>query len=209
MTWSGFAASAQRLVSPAGEWSGRHVANLLTALRLLLTPPVVLLVLAEGSRARAAAALLFIAAALTDLLDGYLARRHRKESALGAFLDPLADKLLVDGALVALAVRGDMPVQLAAFFVVRDAGITLLRTLSGSRRTQLRPGGLAKLKTASVSAGVALLLVGTVAEGSGRTLILGAAWGVIWLSVLLNLASIVEYAGRLLLRRSPRDGDEP
>lgn len=208
MTWAGFAASAQRLVSPAGEWSGRHVANLLTVLRLLLSPPVVLLVLMEGSRARTAAALLFIVAALTDLLDGYLARRHRKESTLGAFLDPLADKLLVDGALIALAVRGDIPILLALFFVVRDAGITLLRILSSGQRAQLRPGALAKLKTAGISTGVALLLVGTAAEGSGRTLIVGAAWGMIWLSVLLNLASILEYAGRLLLRRSPRDRDE-
>lgn len=198
----GGALVTRRLTPATGGWVLRHAANLLTTLRLLLAAPVVLLLLAEAPRARAGAALLFVAAALTDLLDGYLARRSRRVSALGAFLDPLADKLLVDGALIALAVRGDVPVLLAACFLARDAGVTLLRTLSRTRRARLRPGALAKAKTASIAVGVALLLLGTAAEGAARTFAIAPAWITIWLAALLTLASSVEYGARLLLRRA-------
>ena len=199
----------KRVTPTTGGWFRRHAANLVTSLRLLLAAPVVMLVLAESPLARVSAALLFIAAGLTDVLDGYLARRRRQVSALGAFLDPLADKLLVDGALVALAVRGDVPLLLAAFFLARDAGITLLRTLSRTRRAQLRPTALAKLKTANISAGVALLLLGTAAGGTARATVVGLAWAVIWLAVLLTIASVVEYAAMLRFGRAPRDGTDP
>ena len=206
MNGLGVAHVTRRLTPATGGWALRHAANLLTARRLLLAIPVVLLLLAEAPRARMSAALLFIVAALTDLLDGYLARRSHRVSALGAFLDPLADKLLVDGALVALAVRGDLPFLLAAFFLARDAGITLLRVLSRSRRARLQPGALAKAKTASISAGVALLLLGTAAGDAARAILVPPAWATIWLAVLLTLASAVEYGARLLLRRAPPDG---
>jgi len=191
--------------APTGRWFAQHAANLLTILRLLLVAPVVLLVLVDAPLARLSAALLFLAAGLTDLLDGYLARRLKRVSALGAFLDPLADKLLVDGTLVALAVRGEVPWLLVAFLLARDAGITLLRTRSLARRAQLRPSALAKRKTASLVVGVALLLLGTAAAGTARTLLVGLAWVVIGLAVLLTVASLVEYAIRLLVHRAPSD----
>jgi CDP-diacylglycerol--glycerol-3-phosphate 3-phosphatidyltransferase len=204
------AAFVTRRLAPATEgWVLRHVANLLTVLRILLAAPVVLLVLEEARFARPAAAVLFIVAALTDLLDGYLARRSGRVSALGAFLDPLADKLLVDGALVALAVRGEVPYLLAAFFLARDTGVTLLRALGRNRRARLRPGVLAKLKTASISAGAALLLLATATEGTAREMIVAPAWIVIGLAVLLTLASVVEYGARLLSRRATPERTAP
>ena len=202
----GLAAFKKRLTPTNGGWSQRHAANLVTTLRLLLTAPVVMLVLAESSLARVSAVLLFIAGGLTDALDGYLARRSRQVSTLGAFLDPLADKLLVDGAIVALALRGDFPAILAAFFIVRDAGITLVRTMSSNRRAQLRPSAIAKLKTVSIYIGTALLMLGTAAGTTDRAIVVGLAWVFICVAVLLNVASIVEYAARLLFHRSLPDG---
>jgi cardiolipin synthase (CMP-forming) len=104
--------------------------NALTCARLLAVPAVLALLVA-GSEAWAAA--LFVAAALTDFLDGRLARRRggAGESRLGALLDPLADRLMISGVAVVLAVKGLLPTSLVALLVGRDtlalAGGILLR----------------------------------------------------------------------------------
>jgi CDP-diacylglycerol--glycerol-3-phosphate 3-phosphatidyltransferase len=206
MKWLALPSTLPRSLAPTGRWIAQQAANLLTILRLLLVVPVVVLLLGDTPLARLSAALLFLAAGLTDLLDGYLARRTHQTSALGAFLDQIADKLLVDAVLVTLALRGEVPWLLAAFFLGRDAGITLLRSRSPSRQTQLRSSPLAKYKTAILMAGVTLLLLGTAATGTVRTLLTGLAWGFIGLAVLLTAASMVEYVIRILGRRAPADG---
>ena len=78
------------------------IANYLTVARIVMIPLVVILFYAPYPWANAAAAIVFIAAAVTDSLDGYLARKLGQTSALGAFLDPVADKLMVAVALVLL-----------------------------------------------------------------------------------------------------------
>ena len=78
------------------------IANYLTVARIVMIPLVVILFYAPYSWSNAAAAIVFIAAAVTDSLDGYLARKLGQTSALGAFLDPVADKLMVAVALVLL-----------------------------------------------------------------------------------------------------------
>jgi cardiolipin synthase len=106
------------------------LANGLTALRIVLAP-VFLVLYVEGDRLRALAA--FAAAAATDVLDGLVARVLRQRTRLGAFLDPIADKLLAACALVALAATGRLPVWLPVLVVSRDlallAGAALLRTM--------------------------------------------------------------------------------
>ena len=113
----------------ADEASPLNLANGLTALRIVLAP-VFLLLYVEGDRLRALAA--FAAAAATDVLDGLVARALRQRTRLGAFLDPIADKLLAACALVALAATGRLPWWLPALVVSRDlaqlAGAALLRT---------------------------------------------------------------------------------
>jgi len=111
------------------EASPLNLANGLTALRIVLAP-VFLLLYVEGDRLRALAA--FAAAAATDVLDGLVARALRQHTRLGAFLDPIADKLLAACALVALAATGRLPWWLPVLVVSRDlaqlAGAALLRT---------------------------------------------------------------------------------
>jgi cardiolipin synthase (CMP-forming) len=114
----------------ATEASPFNLANGLTALRLVLAP-VFLVLYVQGSRERALAA--FAAAAATDVLDGLVARALRQQTRLGAFLDPIADKLLAACALVALAATGLLPWWLPALVVSRDLtqllGVSLLRTM--------------------------------------------------------------------------------
>jgi cardiolipin synthase (CMP-forming) len=112
-----------------------NVATLLTLLRLVLTPCVVLAILSNRD---ALAFWLFGAAAWTDLLDGYLARRLHIESQLGAYLDPVADKFLLSGVLLALAAARRVPWWFVALAFGRDlyilAAAGALMRLAKARR---------------------------------------------------------------------------
>jgi cardiolipin synthase (CMP-forming) len=94
-----------------------YAANALTGARALSVPPLVALVLWDRS---GAALLLFIVAALTDVADGFVAKRFNGVTSLGAMLDPAADKLLVGGLVIALTWTGAVPLWFAAMVLMRD-----------------------------------------------------------------------------------------
>jgi cardiolipin synthase len=98
----------------------RDIPNLISLFRLLLVPPVVLLILSDRYLA---ALVLFFIAGLSDAIDGFLAKRFGWSSELGGFLDPLADKLLMVGVVLALTIEGLIPIWLAAVIVLRDVAI--------------------------------------------------------------------------------------
>lgn len=130
------------------------VPNALTLLRILAIP-VVLMLLLEGEDA--AAATVFLLAALTDFLDGRLARRRggAGSSHLGTVLDPLADKLMLSSVAVVLAVRGLLPGSLVAILVGRDV-LTLLG--SAVFRGKIRVNRVGKAATAVLMASVAVVM---------------------------------------------------
>ena len=98
----------------------RHLPNALSVVRIMLVPPAIAALVADRYRT---ALLLLLIAGLTDGLDGYLARRYGWTSHLGSILDPIADKLLVVGAYVALGWLGHVPVWLVILVVGRDVVI--------------------------------------------------------------------------------------
>jgi cardiolipin synthase len=124
--------------------------NALTFARLLAVP-VVLGLLAVGSEAWAAT--LFVAAALTDFLDGRLARRRGGASRLGALLDPLADRLMISGVAVVLAVKGLLPALLVALLVGRDAVALVGGILLGGK---VRVNKVGKAATALLMVAIAV-----------------------------------------------------
>lgn len=134
----------------------QNAANLLTLARLLCVPPIVMLT-ANGRFHDAVA--LFLVAALTDLADGFVAKRISGTTALGAILDPLADKLLMASVFLTLVVAGYLPVWLVALVIGRDLMIVLgavaLRVFVG--RFRVEPLLIGKLATF-----VQLVLGGTV-----------------------------------------------
>jgi CDP-diacylglycerol--glycerol-3-phosphate 3-phosphatidyltransferase len=148
------------------------IANVLTFARIIMIPLVVLLFYLPYSWSNPAAAIVFILAAITDSLDGYLARRLGQISALGAFLDPVADKLMVATALI-LLVSHDPPslnlihfdpkiliVLTAAVIVGREITISALREWMaevGARR-KVAVSGLGKLKTIFQMTGLSMML---------------------------------------------------
>ncbi len=136
-----------------------NLANGLTALRVVLAP-VFLVLYVEGDRLRALAA--FAAAAATDVLDGLVARVLGQQTRLGAFLDPIADKLLAACALVALAATGHLPWWLPALVVSRDlaqlAGAALLGTTHHT--VPVAPTRIGKYATVALAVTVVVALAG-------------------------------------------------
>jgi cardiolipin synthase len=123
-----------------------NVANLLTLARLLCVVPIVWLVRSGDYHT---AALVFVVAALTDAADGYVAKRYNQITPLGAILDPVADKLLMDSLFLTLAFEGHLPAWLALLVIGRDllmvAGTLALRMLAG--RFRVEPLLVGKLST--------------------------------------------------------------
>jgi CDP-diacylglycerol---glycerol-3-phosphate 3-phosphatidyltransferase len=122
-------------------------ANLLTSLRILLVPVYLWFFSLRTWEAVVIALLVFIGAAVTDLYDGRLARSRREITRLGKFLDPLADKFLVIGALAQFGLMGLVNLWLVGIIVVRDVWVTALRVIAISRGGELPTSSGAKVKT--------------------------------------------------------------
>ena len=138
-----------------------NVANAVTIGRIALVPFFAAVLLADGGHSvawRLVATVVFVVAALTDRLDGYLARRHNLVTDLGALLDPIADKLLIGTALVILSMFGELYWWVTVVILVRELGITALRFLMLKRATlPVSRGG--KLKTGVLSVAISILLL--------------------------------------------------
>ena len=139
----------------------RDIPNIITALRFLLVPPVVILLLQERFTA---ALIVFGVAGLSDGLDGFLARRFDWRSRLGGIMDPLADKLLVVSSFVTLGWLGLIPAWLVLLVILRDLVIIAGATFYHMRIEQFdaEPSVASKLNTAAQ-----VLLVLAVLYSSG------------------------------------------
>ncbi len=127
----------------------RHLPNALTIARIALTPVLLVLLLSGTFTGQLAALGLFVAAAISDYLDGKLARSFRARSRLGQFLDPFADKVLVLGTFICLAVLlpEQVPWWAVGIIAARDLLVTGLRTWVEARGRSLRTLPMAKTKT--------------------------------------------------------------
>lgn len=166
-----------------------NVANALTWFRIAAIPAVVVVFYLPGSWARPVSAIIFALAALTDWLDGYLARRLGQTSQFGAFLDPVADKLMVATALV-LIVQADPRVIIAlvaAIIIGREIAVSALREWmaglgAGSR---VAVSGLGKMKTIMQMVGLGCMLFtnrlsGLLIYDIGLALVIVAAGITLW-----------------------------
>ncbi|MDJ0334802.1 CDP-diacylglycerol--glycerol-3-phosphate 3-phosphatidyltransferase [Salinibacterium sp. G-O1] len=157
---SGFFAGRKvsRGESPA---SIANIANIVTVVRILLAPLFIWMLLADDGQygvVRYLAAALFVFAIVTDTVDGHLARGRNLVTPLGIILDPIADKILIGGAIVALSILGELPWWITVAVLVREFGITIFRfaVLSKVIIPASRGG---KLKTVVQAVAIALFLV--------------------------------------------------
>ncbi len=132
--------------------------NQLTVFRIVLIPAFVASMLADNLYFHHLAFVLFVAAALTDAYDGYVARKYGYVTRWGEFADPLADKVLVGAALITLAVIGFVPWWMVIVIVARDAFMTVVRSHAFVKGKAFTTSTIAKWKT-SIQLGVVILIL--------------------------------------------------
>ena len=174
-------------------------ANAVTVARVMISP--VLFALITGSEGSWVALALWIVLCASDGIDGFLARRYGTTRS-GAFLDPLADKVLVLGAMFTLVGRGVFPVLPVAIIAIREVSISLYRTFAGARGVSVPATPVAKLKTLFQQLAVGFALFPPTAV-DGRNLWLT----LLWISVVLTVVSGAHYllrARRVATQQLPR-----
>jgi CDP-diacylglycerol---glycerol-3-phosphate 3-phosphatidyltransferase len=174
-----------------GGGDNLNLPNALTFSRMLMAPLIVYLLSDDDRLKNTLAATTVGAAALTDFLDGYIARKQGKETRLGQFLDPLADKICISTTFVMLAARRRLPAWVPGVIIGREVLITLFRVYAGSQGSSVPASIWGKLKTNSQL--LAVLLVILRGRDPSRAAFEKA---VVNLSVALTLYSGLDYMFR-------------
>lgn len=166
-----------------------NVPNCLTILRIFMVPVFVvfLMIDAFGDAGRVIAGIIFIAASLTDTLDGYLARKNNQITVFGKFMDPLADKLLVCSALICLVELGQLPCWIVIIIVGREFIISGFRLVAAEQGVVIAASYWGKFKTVSQMIMVILL----VFDFGGGFDVLEQIF--IYLATILTVISLVDY----------------
>ena len=135
-----------------------NLPNTLTVIRILLVPVVVVALLDETPNGDAIAAGVFALAALTDTLDGYIARQRDAITTFGKLMDPIADKLLVTAALIALVSLNRLAAWIAMVIIAREFAVTGLRLVAAEQGVVIQASWLGKLKTTLQVAAIICLI---------------------------------------------------
>ncbi|WP_317855510.1 CDP-diacylglycerol--glycerol-3-phosphate 3-phosphatidyltransferase [Chakrabartyella piscis] len=166
-----------------------NLPNKLTIMRVLLIPVfLVCLFCLESPTNNIAATAIFVIASLTDFLDGYLARKWNMVSNFGKFMDPLADKLLVMSALVAMVEIGSLPAWVVVVILAREFAITGFRTLAMEANIVMAASWWGKIKTTVQMIMIVVLLVDLPNVAVLENILIGLAvfftilsgWDYIW-----------------------------
>ena len=171
-----------------------NLPNLLTSLRILLIPVFLIFFMTPSPVRSQWAALIFILASATDLLDGYVARKMKLVTRFGKLLDPIADKLLVISAVILLVAFHRVPAILAILLIGREMAITGLRVIAIDQGILIPAERLGKLKTFLQIVSITMLILdsswvptigGIDLHDLGRILL--------WASLVLSLTSAGQY----------------
>ncbi|MHB1682476.1 MAG: CDP-diacylglycerol--glycerol-3-phosphate 3-phosphatidyltransferase [Bacilli bacterium] len=179
-----------------------NLANRITIARMILVPVVMLFLLvplplfqvhAAGETIAGGeimAALVFVIAAGTDSLDGYIARKHQLITDFGKFMDPLADKLLVSTAMISLVAMQRIPAWIAIVVVAREFAVTGLRAVASTQGHVIAASGLAKWKTALQMVALVAIMI-----GNWPFVYIGFPFAMlaIYAAVLMTIVSGVDY----------------
>lgn len=125
----------------------KQLPNILSLFRIVISPVFFMLVISDRPYTVCLALPIFVVGGITDYLDGWLARKMKATSRFGKFFDPLADKFLIDAALLAFVYLSILPLWMVLIVIFRDALTTTMRFIPGSRSIELVTSKSAKLKT--------------------------------------------------------------
>lgn len=174
----------------------------ITLFRILCIPVLVVFLLFPFNGHEFAALGVFVAAALSDIADGVLARRTQRTSTFGALLDPIADKLLISAALISLVELGAVPSWMVIIIVGREIAVTGFRAIASSRGIHISSSRLGKIKMWCEAITVGLLILGKENLGDFYLLASIGLWTVLGV-VIFSAAEYFVRFGRLVLSSSP------
>jgi CDP-diacylglycerol--glycerol-3-phosphate 3-phosphatidyltransferase len=172
-----------KVFCPEFRCLGLNLPNFLTLLRITLVPLILALLAWNGPWSTLLAGAIFVVAVWTDNFDGYLARKWGQITDMGKFLDPIADKLLVDLLLIWFVAHGAVSVWLVLLVVAREFMVSGLRLVAAGRGVVLASDLLGKFKAVSQMMLVCMLIV----QLQAGVLVFG------WLAVLLTVGSAVVF----------------
>ena len=160
----------------------------LTLLRIFFVPLLVVLLFTKGRNMDLWAVGVFLAAAVTDLLDGYLARKRAQVTTLGILLDPIADKLLISAAFISLVELQLVPAWMVVIIIGREFAVTGLRTVASAEGFVLQASELGKTKMVSQVVAITVIVL-----QRRHPLIQPLGEALLWLVVVFALASAGQY----------------
>ena len=169
-----------------------NLPNSLTLARIFLAPLLVVVLWTEFEGKELVGAAIFSVAALTDWLDGFLARRQKQVTTFGQLMDPLADKLLITAALISLVQMDLAPAWMVAVILGRELGVTVMRSLAWSRGLTIPASPLGKVKMLSQVIAILLLILGR--DNLQQFFVLGRI--ALWVVLVTALGSALEYYRR-------------
>lgn len=179
-----------------------NLPNVLSLSRILLVPILVVVLLTEMEGKEFIGLALFLGAAFTDFLDGFIARRRKQITRLGQLLDPAADKILTSAAFISLVGLGLAPAWMVVVIVAREFAVSALRSVAALQNRAIAASIAGKLKTGLQIAAISLAIISRQL-GEFHTL----APVALWAAVLVTLYSGLEYffrLGRLVVEEPER-----
>ena len=178
-----------------------NLPNLLSIFRILLVPPLVVVLLTKFEGKEWWGLALFLIAAIMDFFDGYLARRRQQVTRLGTLLDPAADKILVSAAYISLVEMNPqvVPSWLVVVIIAREFAVGSLRSFAAAENLVIPAGFSGKIKTVVQIISIALLIIHNQLEKEFGHLAPLSLWAAMLITVYSGIEYFVRF-GRLILR---------
>jgi CDP-diacylglycerol--glycerol-3-phosphate 3-phosphatidyltransferase len=136
-----------------------NLPNTITLLRISIVPFLFILLLDPGEFWSLILAILFVIASITDFFDGYFARKYNLITTMGKFLDPIADKLIVNTAMILMIPIGRIPAWVVAITIIRDLIVDVIRSIASSEGNYIQASPIGKQKTLAQNIAVTALLI--------------------------------------------------
>lgn len=173
-----------------------NVPNALTLFRIFLVPLLVVVLLTRMPAKEYLALGVFLVAALTDFLDGWIARKYKKVTTLGMLLDPIADKILVSAALISLVDLQEADAWAVCIIVGREFAVSGMRAIAAGERITIAASKLGKWKMTAQVVGISLMILGARLDDIGLWRMTGRA--ALYVMTVMALVSGFDYFRKYL-----------
>ncbi len=173
-----------------------NLPNALTLFRIFLVPLLVVILLTRMPAKEYVALGVFLVAALTDLLDGWIARKYKKVTTLGMLLDPIADKILVSAALISLVDLQEADAWAVCIIVGREFAVSGMRAIAAGEQVTIAASKLGKWKMTAQVVGISLMILGARLDDIGLWRMTGRA--ALYVMTVMALVSGVDYFRKYL-----------